>query len=1316
MKSHQKPPERFLLTLLITAYLIITIFVLIAAPILSTRWLRLPFMGGFLTDSLRFFAFNNIIPDENWGAEGLNLGIEDHLLAIDDIRMRSRQEVNEYLSEKSPGETVEITVFSNGEMLNTYRITLIRLTLLDQFIYVQIPLILAAICFFCALWIFRAYQTNTAANSLTMLAASIAIVLGTVFDFLTTQRMAPLFFIGLGLSAASAFQLSMVLPRHNQFSERTPWIKYLAYPHNLALILLALIQFFFATEFPNFLSLRLLTLSLNISLGAAILSFILQSLRTKSPLIRQQSEVLLITTLSAALPALAHLTVDLVSGQLTQINPILLIPLGIFPISATISLLRYNLPQSNRLLTQTLFTVISLIVFAAAYTLIVTAINQILIQPISPGNPWMIGGAVFLVVLTLDPLRQKVQNIFTNLGYRQPISTQASTLKYAAALTTTNDKDVAVNLLTDAIIETLNPKHVYIFLYQPDIGGYKAAQKKNLRPQSPFFFSHNSPLATTLEKRKDPLYIENISHIPAALKTEGEKLSQLGSILYFPIPATRRILGWVAVGPKWNGSNYIARDIDLLGSMVNQFSVAYERAGAVAETRSRLQELETLNRIAIAVNTLNDMDSLLRSIYYHIHALIPINYFSLVMVTPTGEKHQHQFLMREGEIVISSRHPRSLEETSEEKQYLGEKEVTVIGKNRNLLIIPLKTEKRTIGLISIGISDPITTFDQINLSMIESIANLTTGAIIKTRLIHNLKYQTEQLTTLNQLSQQLSSTLALEPLLNNILKSALSILDCEAGSLLIADQENNELVFEVTAGPVAEKLLGERMPDDKGFAGQSYTLKKPIIANEVHNNPQWFKDTDEETGYRTQTLLVVPLMARGNPIGVLEVINKKTGAPFNENDQDLLAAFASQAAIAIENARLYTQTDQALEKRVDELFIMQQIDRELNTSRDINLALQVTLRSALSHVPAAAATIGLADHESRAFRNIWHLSRQNEPQLTLLEPMDLQQIDGLPLDEQNHFQRVHQPILSEGLGLDLRQTYHLIIHFRLEEDLFCLLILHLDSQDALDEDHMNFLERLVDHAAIALTGAVLYQNLHDAIAAKNEFISFISHELKNPLTAIKGYADLLADGTVGEVNETQEEFLVTINNNVMRMNTFITDLTDQAHIETKSLRLVLDATDIHTVVEEVLKNFNQQINRKSITVKKAIDPSIPDAWCDRLRLIQILSNLVSNAIKYTPKGGQITISAEHAANVWEREGPAEVIHFSISDTGYGIADEDQGHIFEKFFRGSDTRIKSIPGSGLGLIISKSLTEIMGGQMWFETSPGEGSTFHFTMPI
>jgi signal transduction histidine kinase/putative methionine-R-sulfoxide reductase with GAF domain len=1316
MTLRNQPKEKLFLTLFLTAYLVVAIFVLVAAPILATRWLSTPFPGGFLTYNLRFFAFNRLVARDPWSLMGFNLGLEDQLIALGEEKVHSLPEVFSVLNAHEPGNRISLLVFSPQEGLQTFEIALKEFSILDQLLYCQIPLVAAAICFFAGLWIFRSQRSNPAANALILLLISAAILLASLFDFFTTQKLITLLVVGLGLSSAATFQLAMVLPRHNRFSEKFSWLAFLAYPHNLVLIGWALFQRFMAPETTQYLlSIRLLMISLGISLFAATLIFTILSIRTRSPLIKGQSEVLLITVTSAILPLAAHLIVDLLQGTLNQINPLLLVPLTLFPISAAIILLRFNLPQSNKLVLQMVFYILGLLLFAGCYTLAFNILNQVLNTPIAPGNPWLIGSIIFLIVFTLEPIRQRLRNTLSPLRDRQPETVQANAMAYASALTTTNDKQAGVNLLHDAITESFNPKQVHIFLYHPEMPAYVAEREINPAKDSPFIYEKESSLVTTLEKRKESLYIDQGSAIPSGLEAEKEKMTKLGSILYIPIPASRGILGWVSLGPRRDGSSYQPKDLDLLESMINQFSIAYERAEAIAETKTRLIEMETLNQIAIAINTENEVDQLLTEIYLKIQALIEINYFTLIMQTKQSAAYERVFLLQDNKVRISTRHPQPLEADFKEENCLHKKESEIIGEEGKWLVVPLVTEEKTIGALCMGIQNRKGNFDSVNLNFINSIASLITGGIIKTSLLQNLQEQTEQLTTLNKLNRQLSSTLALAPLLNNILESALLILDSEAGSLLIADHQTDELVFEVTAGPVADILRGQRMPKDKGFAGRSYTNQTAIITDNVQGDPLWFQSTDEETGFTTTSLIVVPLIARGNPIGVLEVINKRNGKSFNQNDRNLLESFASQAAIAIENARLYTRTDQALEKRVEELSTMQRIDRELNTSRDINPALQVTLHAALRHTQPGTASIGLMDLKTNRFRNIWHLS-QNGRQLSRINPIDLRALTHLPLMTELSYQAQHIPALGKRLGITTPSEHHFPIRFRLEEDLYALMILHLDDARGLGEEDLNFLTRLVDHAAIALTGAVLYQNLHDVIAAKNEFISFISHELKNPLTAIKGYADLLSEGTVGEITPTQAEFLKTIKNNVRRMNTFITDLADQTHIETKSLRLAFSSTNVNEALEEVLRTFNQQFNEKSIHLETEIPETLPKAWCDRLRLIQILSNLISNAIKYTPEDGTVRVCAEHTANIWDPEGVAEVIHFSIKDNGYGIPDADQSHIFEKFYRGSDSRIRSIPGSGLGLIISKSLTEIMGGTMWFESDPGEGSTFHFTMPI
>jgi len=383
-------------------------------------------------------------------------------------------------------------------------------------------------------------------------------------------------------------------------------------------------------------------------------------------------------------------------------------------------------------------------------------------------------------------------------------------------------------------------------------------------------------------------------------------------------------------------------------------------------------------------------------------------------------------------------------------------------------------------------------------------------------------------------------------------------------------------------------------------------------------------------------------------------------------------------------------------------------------SYDIQILLQETLKSAIEKTPAQTGLIGVIDDDFEELNNTWHF------QSGLSSPLPLGNFNLQAFTEIS--QDTLDPIFFEDralttrLGLPEKYIWHYLILSKVAQDRYSLMVLHLESSHDLANQEIRYLANLNEQAIEKLRKAFLYEDLHDAIQAKNEFISFISHELKNPLTVINAYADIMRKGISGEVNSQQLEYLTTIIQNVKRMDKFIKDLSDQSHIETKTLQLVFESTPIQKVITEVLNSYDARIKEKSLDVGLKFNDNMPNMWCDRLRIIQILSNLLSNAIKYTPKDGTIELGAEHTQNDWDKTGAAEVIHFWVIDTGYGISADDQSHIFEKFFRTSDDRIQRISGIGLGLLIAKSLTEMMGGKMWFESIKEKGSTFHFTVPI
>ena len=530
----------------------------------------------------------------------------------------------------------------------------------------------------------------------------------------------------------------------------------------------------------------------------------------------------------------------------------------------------------------------------------------------------------------------------------------------------------------------------------------------------------------------------------------------------------------------------------------------------------------------------------------------------------------------------------------------------------------------------------------------------------------------------------------------------------------MVDEDTDELVFTVTVGPAAEDLIGKRIPAGKGIVGRAVETRAPVVENNTRKAKNWSestaKSTDEKTGFATQALLAVPLQVKGNVIGVVEVINKRDGLPFVNGDENLLTAFAGQAAVAVENARLYTLTDQELNARVEELSIMQRIDRELNASLETDRAMNTTLEWAMRRSKADAGLIGNLDEEGVHIMAQEGYGDQLEYYKDKALPLELPAMIEASESGQPETRQLNP---AEQGGLLLGTRTQIVVPLRRETKVVGLILLESVEKTEVDID---FLSRLSDHAAIAIANAQLYAEVEAANIAKSDFVSFVAHELKNPMTSIKGYTELLAAGAVGDVSESQANFLQTIRSNVMRMSTLVSDLNDNSKIEVGRLRMDFAPVAISDIVDNAVRSTDKQIAEKKQTVSLEISESLPKIWADATRVEQVLVNFVSNSYKYTQEEGHIIIGAEEALNQWDPKGAPKVVHIWVKDNGIGMTEEDQAKVFTKFFRSEDEKAREAPGTGLGLNITKSLIEMQGGRTWFESKFREGSTFHFTVPI
>ncbi len=1327
--------------LVVSAYQVIAIAVFILIPYWASGFFQLPFLGAFLEHTLVTNGVGPSSSPNNWPllSEGLGFGnqlveiglVDANGLIVNPIKPQSYEDLEKFLQNRFAGESVQVTFARQDNMRVSYIISLSRFNANDQLQFFYTPYLIGLIYLVIGLWIFGFRRTESAGRAFTLMATSVALVSGGLFDIYTTHHLTYLWSLAVPLVGATFIHLSSVFPQESRLIMRYPFLRWFGYP--IAFILFGLYSVPTLFNFNIPLEYAVAWQNSYVFTGLSVLYFIgtilYRRYSSNSPVVRQQARTILIGTLLAFAPITSWLLLSPV--LFIKFDPYLFfIPLILFPLTTGYTVLRYRLVRTDYLLGRgLLYTILSLLA-VAGYVLLTIGLSIIFGTVLAPNNPLLIGATVIVAVLLFNPVRVRLQEIIDTIFFRGERAHESRLKSFARELTRSVSQDEVIKTLRSQISVSLLPNQLHIYIYDPVNGQYVSTPDETGRPTSDLQFLENSSVPNTLINQRVPLFMDD-RLLPAEISTERGRLALLGSQLFVPMPGRERLIGWIALGERLSGENYANHDISFLESLGSQAAVALERAQVVNNMQRRVNEMNALARISQGINITLDFNDILELIYAQTSQIIPLNDLHLTLYNRNNRSYVHAFAVEDEERLTNKENiPLSAKSSLEQEVIIGRRVIMTqdyqmqcqaMGVTSPIkgiyawMAVPLNTGNETLGALSVASRDTSITYTNVQMDLLQSIADQAAGAIVKARLLQETERRAQQLSILNVITRQLTSTLDLQPLLKSILENATEILNTEAGSLFLVDQQTDELIFEVTVGPVASNLVGQRLPPGTGFVGKAVASRTPVIINDVQATTTWNPDQDEQTGFITRAILAVPLEVKDRVIGIIEIINKKDGTPFTEDDQNLLSAFGGQAAVAIENARLYTLTDQELAARVEELSVMQRIDRELNTSLELDRAMNITLEWALRQSGADAGLIGFVHDKGVELVAQQGLTEQLALYENELIPNTHPAFEEVIQNGQPRRLNDAERVLSGSTFLPNAHS-QIIIPIRREAKVIGIFLLETLQADAFASDALNFLTRLSDHAAIAISNAQLYDEVQAANVAKSEFVSFVAHELKNPMTSIKGYSELLATGAVGAISEMQSNFLTTIRSNIERMRTIVEDLNDDSKIEAGRMRLDFKAIDVPDLIDDAIKSIRRQVEDKKQTINVNVPANLPPVWADVTRVSQVLVNLISNAFKYTPEGGVITVSAEKTKNIWDPEGVDQVVHIWVQDSGIGIAPEDQKKIFQKFFRSEDEQARKSPGTGLGLNITRSLVEMQGGKIWFDSEFRKGTTFHFTVPV
>ena len=260
---------------------------------------------------------------------------------------------------------------------------------------------------------------------------------------------------------------------------------------------------------------------------------------------------------------------------------------------------------------------------------------------------------------------------------------------------------------------------------------------------------------------------------------------------------------------------------------------------------------------------------------------------------------------------------------------------------------------------------------------------------------------------------------------------------------------------------------------------------------------------------------------------------------------------------------------------------------------------------------------------------------------------------------------------------------------------------------------INLLQTFATQSVLAIQNARLFREIEDkshqieaANRHKSEFLANMSHELRTPLNAVIGFSEVLIEKMFGEINPKQEEYLQDILSSGKHLLSLINDILDLSKIEAGRMELEVSAFDLPVALDNAVTLVRERAWRHGIALAVTVDPGLGRFVGDERKIKQVLLNLLSNAVKFTPEGGKVDVSAARAN---------AMVEISVSDTGIGIAAEDQEDIFEEFRQVGGDYARKREGTGLGLTLARRFIELHGGRVWVKSEVGKGSTFTFSLP-
>jgi signal transduction histidine kinase len=627
----------------------------------------------------------------------------------------------------------------------------------------------------------------------------------------------------------------------------------------------------------------------------------------------------------------------------------------------------------------------------------------------------------------------------------------------------------------------------------------------------------------------------------------------------------------------------------------------------------------------------------------------------------------------------------------------------------SLLLLPLVRRDRVLGLLALGQFSQPRTFSQRELRLARNMAGQAAVAIEHARLFSQAQRRAEELSTFQDIVLQLNTPLQLNAVLDAITESALKLVSATNLHIYLYNTATETFTFGSALWRDGSREPAVPAPRFNGLTGSVVRKAEPVVINDASKHPLF--QSAEASTWGICAIAGFPLRHGDQVIGAFTATYLHPHV-FTEDERLLLNLLADQAAVAVRNAGLFAGS----QRRLRDMSALVDMAKQVTGNLKLNDVLQTTVQILQGLLNARASTITLLS--------------EDETELVVAA--------AVGVEPAYHHSRMK---LGEGISGEVVRKGELIYirdahsdpdFLFFDEVIRSLLVVPLATRDqaigtmTVDSDrpgafsdsdiqlmtiaaaqvsvaiaNARFIEELEARAAEL---AVAYDELKESDRLKDELVQNVSHELRTPLTFVKGYVDLVLEGEMGELSSRQRESLQIVADKTTDITRLIEDIITLQRINAGNLQL--EYVSLSDMLETAVAGHRMVADRKGLTVAHVLPDAPTFVTADKARVNQVLDNLIGNAMKFSPDGGEISITMREVGNE---------VQIVISDQGIGVPKDKQERIFERFYQVDGTVRRRFGGTGVGLAIVKRIVDAHRGKIWVESEEGRGSSFFVSLP-